>query len=91
VKHKHLLALVVPFLLSTSGLATAKGSAQALAGAAGKEAPPATQQQASPAGTKADNRPAKANASATSGTGAPTGSTQDPFSVPLFKDARPLR
>jgi hypothetical protein len=89
VNKSRLISLALPVLLSASGLAVAKGASQATAGNAPKDETSVAAPRAAtnPGNTKVDNRSAKGNVNPAAG----TESTQDPYAVPLFKDARPLR
>ena len=83
-----LISLALPVLLLASGLALAKGGSQAIAGNAAKEETSVAPRSATnPGSAKADNRSAKGNINPDAG----TEGSQDPYSVPLFKDAKPLR
>lgn len=83
---KQLISLATAVLFSASGLAGAKGGPQANSGATGAATPAATQPATNTSNAKADSRFGKGNVNPT----APGDGARDPYSVPLFKDARPV-
>jgi hypothetical protein len=91
VNKGRLISLALPtllLLLSASGPAVAKGGSQATAGNGAKdEKSVAPRLATNPGNTKVDNRSAKSNVNPDAG----SEGTQDPYAVPLFKDAKPLR
>ena len=82
-----LIPVAVAVLLSASGLAVAKGGAPAISGGSGNAARAATHVPTNSSNTKPDTRSSKGNVNAST----PADGARDPYSVPLFKDARPLR